>query len=177
MVPTWNRTGASETGYFTWWNFPKKAWLIIIAEMCVITSLSVWFYATYLNDIYFQSYVNGLAPLLVPVLIVAFGVCSASIATYLYLGMKRFHVINRTVIPTKKKFTPKKIDRHPSSQTVPTANSSESSAAGPPAKLRPLSPIHKHAQRSLKDSQESDSSRQNKRDIPEERGDKNHEQS
>ena len=79
----------SEIGYLTWWNFPKKAWLIIIGELGVITSLSIWVYLTYLNDVYFQTYANGLSPILVPILSVAFGISSASIATYLYLGMKK----------------------------------------------------------------------------------------
>src|SRR5207245_131578 len=79
----------SKIDYLTWWNYPKKAWLIIIGELAVITSLSVSLYITYMSNIYFQTYVNSLSPILVPILSVAFGVSSASVATYLYLGMRR----------------------------------------------------------------------------------------
>src|SRR5437762_9848078 len=39
----------SKIDYLTWWNFPKKAWLIIIVELGIIASLSGWLYSTYLN--------------------------------------------------------------------------------------------------------------------------------
>src|SRR5437899_2640331 len=91
----------SKIDYLTWWNFPKKAWLIIIGELAVIASLSVWLYLTYLNDLYFQTYTNGLSPILVPVLSVAFVISSASIATYLYLGMKRIRTTPRLVRTAK----------------------------------------------------------------------------
>src|SRR2546428_10994172 len=93
----------SKIGYLTWWNFPKKAWLIIIGELAVITSLSVWLYLTYLNNIYFQTYANSLSPILVPVLSVAFGISSASIATYLYLGMKRIRTFQEPEVPPKRR--------------------------------------------------------------------------
>src|SRR5712691_1086648 len=100
-------------GYLAWWNFPKKAWLIIIGELGVITSLSIWLYLTYLNDIYFQTYANSLSPVLVPALSVAFGISSASIATYLYLGMKRIRTFQEPGVPIKKKAQQRKIPRRP----------------------------------------------------------------
>src|SRR6266540_1922732 len=96
----------SNIDYLTWWNFPKKAWLIIIGELAVITSLSVWLYLTYLNDIYFQTYANSLSPILVPVLSVAFGISSASIATYLYLGMKRIRTSQEPQVSVRNRGHP-----------------------------------------------------------------------
>src|SRR5881628_3864184 len=98
----------SKIGYLTWWNFPKKAWLMILGELAVITSLSVSLYATYLTNIYFQAYVNSLSPILVPLLSVAFGISSASIATYLYLGMKRIRISQEPEGPFKKRIQHRK---------------------------------------------------------------------
>src|SRR5207245_7165811 len=111
----------SKIDYLTWWNFPKKAWLIIIGELAVIASLSVWLYLTYLNDLYFQTYTNGLSPILVPVLSVAFGISSASIATYLYLGMKRIRTTQAPDISVKKRVSLRKIQNRPPkpSNTLP----------------------------------------------------------
>ncbi len=55
----------------------------------MIIVLGYWVYSTYLNDFYFQSYVNSLSPILVPMVSVAFGVSSATVATFLYFGMRR----------------------------------------------------------------------------------------
>src|SRR6266705_3675434 len=100
-------------GYLAWWNFPKKAWLIILVELAVIMSLSVSLYITYLSNVYFQTYVNSLTPILVPILSVAFGISSASIASYLYLGMKRIRTFQEPETPVKKRIqqrkTPKRL--------------------------------------------------------------------
>ena len=136
----------SEIGYLTWWNFPKKAWLIIIGQLGVITSLSIWLYSTYLNDIYFQTYANSLSPILVPVLSVAFGISSASIATYLYLGMKRIRTTQELESPVKKRLnarkpSPKRILQSPASPPKAT-----DLAASSPAKLKPIAPTESHVQ-------------------------------
>src|SRR5437870_11341866 len=103
----------SKIDYLTWWNFPKKAWLIIIGELAVITSLSVSLYITYLSNVYFQTYVNSLSPILVPVLSVGFGISSASIATYLYLGMKRIRTVQEPGAQMKKKVHQRKTSKRP----------------------------------------------------------------
>jgi hypothetical protein len=136
---------ALDIGYFTWWSFPKKAWLIIIAELGVITSLSVSLYVTYLSNVYFQTYVDSLSPILVPVLSVAFGISSASIATYLYLGMKRVRTSQETQIPTKNRARSRK-----STKRLPHQLTAQPKVADPPpttpAKLKPIAPIQSHAQ-------------------------------
>jgi len=102
-------------GYLTWWNFPKKAWLIIIVELGIIASLSGWLYSTYLNNVYFQTYVDSLSPVLVPVLSIAFGISSASIATYLYLGMKRIRTVQEPYLRSNSKVKQRKTARRPKS--------------------------------------------------------------
>jgi hypothetical protein len=54
----------------------------------VIVSLGSWVYSEYVNNAYFQSYVNSLAPVLVPIVSVGFGITSATIATLLYFTMR-----------------------------------------------------------------------------------------
>jgi hypothetical protein len=132
-------------GYLTWWNFPKKAWLIIIVELGIIASLSGWLYSTYLNNVYFQTYVDSLSPILVPVLSVAFGISSASIATYLYLGMKRIQNLREPEAPVKKRTqsrrTPKRL--MPASASQPKAADLLQTV---PAKLKPIAPPQAHIQ-------------------------------
>src|SRR6266487_6973273 len=115
----------SKIGYLTWWNFPKKAWLIIIGELAVITSLSVSLYITYLSNVYFQTYVNSLSPILVPVLSVAFGISSASIATYLYLGMKRIRISQELEAPVKKRVQSRRGSKRPLQTSTPPPKNAE----------------------------------------------------
>src|SRR5438046_6080365 len=103
----------SDIDYLTWWNFPKKAWLIIIVELGVIVSLAGWLYSTYLNNIYFQTYVDSLSPVLVPILSVTFGISSASIATYLYLGMKRIQTSQDPQAPAKTRLQSRRASTRP----------------------------------------------------------------
>src|SRR5467141_4989534 len=108
----------SKIGYLTWWNFPKKAWLIIIGQLAMITSLSISLYITYLTNVYFQAYANTLSPILVPVLSVAFGISSASIATYLYLGMKRIRTFQQPEAPVKKRAQQRKTPKRPTQPSI-----------------------------------------------------------
>ena len=54
----------------------------------MIIGLSSWVYGEYLSNSYFQNYVNGLSPILVPVVSVGFGIASATVATLLYFTMR-----------------------------------------------------------------------------------------
>jgi len=73
--------------------------------------LSGWLYSTYLNNVYFQTYVDSLSPVFVPVLSVAFGISSASIATYLYLGMKRIQTLHEPETLVQKKVQARRAPR------------------------------------------------------------------
>ena len=135
--------------YLTWWNFPKKAWLIIIGELCVITSLSIWLYMTYLNDVYFQSYTNSLSPILVPAISVAFGISSASIAAYLYLGIKRIQIERDSGNPTKKRtsHTPRE-SREPHKEASPPPKN-ETIPQTVRSRLKPIAPSHSNSRTRL----------------------------
>ena len=54
----------------------------------MIIGLGSWVYAEYLSNSYFQSYVNSLSPVLVPIISVGFGIASAMVATLLYFTMR-----------------------------------------------------------------------------------------
>jgi len=135
----------SEIGYLTWWNFPKKAWLIILGQLCTILSLALWLYVTYLNDVYFQSYTNSFSPILVPILSVAFGISSASIATYLYIGMKRVRTSQQPEVSVKKRVHPRKAPRRLSQLTTSQPKVADLPPTVP-AKLKPIAPPHTHIQ-------------------------------
>jgi len=45
-------------------------------------------YSEYVNNTYFQIYVNSLSPILVPIVSVGFGITSATVATLLYFTMR-----------------------------------------------------------------------------------------
>jgi hypothetical protein len=71
-----------------WWSIPRRGWIIILAELAVILTLAGWVYSEYVNNTYFQSYLNGLSPILLPIISVGFGISSATIATLLYFTMR-----------------------------------------------------------------------------------------
>jgi len=93
----------------------------------VIVGLGGWVYSEYLNNPYFQNYVNSLSPILVPIVSVGFGIASASVATVLYFTMRNIKQReglkedepSRTRGPTKK--TGKKPQISPSRSEKPVA--------------------------------------------------------
>src|SRR5437899_11759980 len=82
------RTGVRVIQLLEWWDIPRRGWIIILTELAVIIGLGSWVYAEYLSNLYFQSYVNNLSPILVPVVSVGFGIASATVATLLYFTMR-----------------------------------------------------------------------------------------
>ena|SRR5436309_8079040 len=154
----------SEIGYLTWWDFPKKAWLIIIVELGIIASLSGWLYSTYLNNVYFQTYVDSLSPVLVPVLSVAFGISSASIATYLYLGMKRIQTSQEPEAPIKRRVQSRRASKRLQPSTSPPKIADLPLTTS--AKLRPVAPPQGHVQAEkppLKEREDHSSRPENKK--------------
>jgi len=117
-----------------------------MGELAIITSLSLSLYITYLTNVYFQIYVNTLSPILVPILSVAFGISSASIATYLYLGMKRIRTLQEPEVFAKKRdHSPRRTSKHsPHPSTSPPRVADVPQTI--PAKLKPIAPPQSHAQ-------------------------------
>ena len=155
----------SKIDYLTWWNFPKKAWLIIIVELGIIASLSGWLYSTYLNNVYFQAYVDSLSPVLVPVLSVAFGISSASIATYLYLGMKRIRTLQEPEPKVKKRTQSHRTSKRPLGPSTSPPKVADHSQ-GITAKLKPIAPPQGHVQDQkpqLKEREDYSSNPENKK--------------
>jgi hypothetical protein len=107
--------------------------------------LSGWLYSTYLNNVYFQTYVDSFSPVLVPVLSVAFGISAASMATYLYLGMKRIQTLREPEAHVKKRAQSRRIPKRliPASASQPKAANLLQTV---PAKLKPIAPPQAHVQ-------------------------------
>lgn len=80
--------GVSAFQLMEWWNIPRRGWIIILTELAVIIGLASWAYSEYLNNTYFQGYMNNLSPVLVPIVSVGLGITSATAATLLYFTMK-----------------------------------------------------------------------------------------
>ena|ERR1700756_6044657 len=124
---------------FEWWNIPRRAWIIIMAELSVIIGLSGWVVSEYFNDIYFQGYVNSVAPVLIPVVSVGFGVASASTATVLYFRMKN---LSRLREPAMEDEPRQRGQRHAARRTSPadTGSAMNRGAIAQASRLRPLTP-------------------------------------
>jgi hypothetical protein len=85
-------TGVQAIRLLQWWKIPRRGWIIILGELAVIITLSSWVYSEYVNNTYFQSYVNSLSPILLPIVSVGFGVTSATVATLLYFTMRNIRL-------------------------------------------------------------------------------------
>jgi hypothetical protein len=126
-------------GLLEWWSIPRKAWIIILAELSVIVVLASSVASVYFNDINFQVYVNSLAPILVPVVSVGFGIASASTATILYFRMKNLTRAGKTTVeedakPRGQKHAARRMATN--DRTGKSITSSVSQAS----RLRPLMP-------------------------------------
>jgi hypothetical protein len=127
-------------GLLEWWSIPRKAWIIILAELCVIVGLSGSIASVYFNDLYFQAYVNSLAPILVPVVSVGFGIASASTATLFYFRMKNLTHAGET---TGEEDAKPRGQRHAARKIPPTDAGNGKSVTGTivqGSRLRPLMP-------------------------------------
>jgi hypothetical protein len=152
----------------TWWEIPKRAWIVIFLELAVITLLSGWLFSTYLNDVYFRSYVDSLSPALVPILSVAFGISSASIAIYLYLGMKRITLAHPPEAPVKNRTHSHKTSKR-SQETEALQPKPVEQRDAAPAKLKPLAPPQNHPptrKQLLKDRENHDPNAAGKEPTP-----------
>ena len=69
-------------------EYSSQGWIIILAQLAVIVTIASWVYSEYVNNAYFQSYVNGLSPILLPIVSVGFSISSATIPTLLYFTMR-----------------------------------------------------------------------------------------
>jgi len=124
---------------FEWWSIPKRAWIIIVAELSVIIGLSSWVVSEYFNDIYFQNYVNSLTPILVPVVSVGFGVASASTATVLYFRMKNLSRLGEPAMEDEPRQRGQKRAARRVGQADPSS-ARNPGAIAQASRLRPLTP-------------------------------------
>ena len=106
----------------------------------MILSLGGWVYSEYLNNAYFQIYVNSLSPILVPIVSVGFGLASATIATLLYFTMrdtKRREGLRDENL-ARRRVPPKKIIRKIQVASPRSEQTSGEPGAGPRSKLQPV---------------------------------------
>jgi len=111
--------------------------------------------------------VDSLSPALVPVLSVAFGISSASIATYLYLGMKRIQTLQEPEALVKKRVQARRApQRHTAllSSKPSAVEPSEALPAKPKSTL--TTPPHVQTQKPpLREREESGSSTDKRKQL------------
>ncbi len=96
----------------------------------MIIGLSSWVYAEYLSNSYFQSYVNNLSPILVPVVSVGFGIASATVATLLYFTMRNVRKregVKDEELPTRRGSTKRTVKK----PQVSSSRSEKATGASP----------------------------------------------
>jgi hypothetical protein len=122
-----------------WWNIPRRGWIIILSELAVIVGLAGWAYSEYLNNAYFQTYVNSLSPVLVPIVSVGFGITSATVATLLYFTMKNMKQTERPREEdvSARRASPKKTVKKP----VSASARERASTTGPATIVNPRVPV------------------------------------
>ncbi len=107
----------------------------------MIATLSSWIYSEYVNNTYFQIYVNSLSPILLPIVSVGFGTASATIATLLYFTMRN---VRRQDGPReedlpRKRVPVKKTVKKPQAQPSKTEKSVKGALAPAPGARVPIS--------------------------------------
>jgi hypothetical protein len=124
---------------FEWWSIPRRGWIIILAELCVIIGFSGWVVSEYFNNVYFQSYVNSIMPVLVPVVSLAFGIASASAATALYFGIRNLRRLDEVSTSDEETRNRARM-KHPPRRHVPSDLNVSAPVNGPNSNPKPLIP-------------------------------------
>ena len=76
------------------WEFPQKAWIIILTQSTLILFLFSWLLIEYQNNPFMQQYLTNIAPTLVPILSLSFGAIAAMTATTLYYRFRKLKEAN-----------------------------------------------------------------------------------
>ena len=126
-------------GFLTWWDLPKRAWVLIFGQLAIILFLALSLVSEYLNNIYYRGYVNNILPILIPVLSVAFGVTSTTIAIKLFLDLQEIRTLQEEVDTEGRRRSQSKRPKRASAPTLqavtiaPTAISEPESSLPTPA--------------------------------------------
>jgi len=115
-----------------WWEFPRKAWIIILAQTGLVLFLSSWLLAEYLNNPFMQQYLTKLAPTIVPILSLAFGATAAMTATTLYLRFRKLKEANDRLDTIPRSLQARRAPRKRSPQKPLTTKTNEQQPSGLP---------------------------------------------
>jgi len=112
---------------------PKRAWFLILAQFTIILFLAASLVSEYLNNIYYQNYINSFSPMLIPVLSIAFGVTSATVAIKLYLGLQKIRSLQDELDSQGRRRGQSRKPKRPAPITsLPPAVAVPATAASPP---------------------------------------------
>ena len=115
-----------------WWEFPRKAWIIILGQTALVLFLSSWLLAEYLNNPFMQQYLTNLAPTIVPILSLAFGATAAMTATTLYLRFRKLKEANDRLDTIPRSLQARRAPRKRSPQKALTTKTNEQQPSGLP---------------------------------------------
>ncbi len=117
----------------TWWNLPQRAWLVIMAEAAVILFLATALVSEYISNTYYQTYVNSLLPVFIPLLSVVFAATSSMIAVKLYLVTRKVHSIQEGDSSPSRRVQTRRPVRKPASPLATSAGRTTVPGLFPPA--------------------------------------------
>ncbi len=122
---------------------PKRAWVLILAQFAIILFLAASLVSNYFNNIYYQNYVNSISPILIPVLSIAFGATSATIAIKLYLGVRKIRSLQEEVDSQGRRRSQSKRPKRPAPNTPLPGTAAVPATAASPPKPPTLTPVTK----------------------------------
>ena len=114
------------------WEFPQKAWIIILTQSTLILFLFSWLLIEYQNNPFMQQYLTNLAPTIVPILSLAFGATAAMTATTLYLRFRKLKDANDRLDTIPRSIQARRAPRKRSPQKPLTTKTNEQQPSGLP---------------------------------------------
>jgi hypothetical protein len=130
-----NELDSERVNILEWWEFPRKAWIIILSQSILVLFLSSWLLSEYLNNPFMQQYLANLAPTVVPILSLAFGITAAMTATTLYLRFRKLKQANDRLDTMPRSMQARRTPRKRVPQRPPTTKTSEQQPSGLPTPM------------------------------------------
>jgi len=114
------------------WEFPQKAWIIILAQSTLILFLFSWLLIEYQNNPFMQQYLTNIAPTLVPILSLSFGAIAAMTATTLYYRFRKLKEANDRLDTIPRSIQARRAPRKRAPQKPLTTKTNEQQPSGLP---------------------------------------------
>ena len=114
------------------WEFPQKAWIIILTQSTMILFLFSWLVIEYQNNPFMQQYLTNIAPTLVPILSLSFGAIAAMTATTLYFRFRKLKEANDRLDTIPRSIQARRVPRKRAPQKPLQTKTNEQQPSGLP---------------------------------------------